>query len=66
MAIALAAHAGTSRVMKASGWYALTQPLGAIIFGYMLLRSTIVTIKQGGVVWRDTFYPLKELRRGLV
>ena len=66
MAIALAAHAGTSRVMKASGWYALTQPLGAIIFGYMLLRSTIVTLKQGGVVWRGTFYPLKELRRGLV
>src|SRR5215468_1395010 len=66
MVIALAAHAGTARVMKASAWYALTQPLGAIIFGYMLLRSTIVTLKQGGVVWRDTFYPLKDLRRGLV
>jgi hypothetical protein len=52
--------------MKASGWYAATQPLGAIIFCYMLLRSTMVTLKQGGVVWRDTFYPLKELRRGLV
>jgi glycosyltransferase involved in cell wall biosynthesis len=64
--IALAAHAGTARVMKASGWYALTQPLGAIIFGYMLLRSTVMTLKQGGVVWRDTFYPLKELRRRLV
>ena len=64
--IALAAHVGTARVMKASGWYAATQPLGAIIFGYMLLRSTAVTLKQGGVVWRDTFYPLKELRRGLV
>jgi glycosyltransferase involved in cell wall biosynthesis len=65
-AIALAAHAGTARVMKASGWYAGTQPLGAIIFGYMLLRSTVVTLKQGGVVWRDTFYPLDALRRGLV
>src|SRR5262249_11526192 len=64
--IALAAHAGTARVMKAPGWYAFTQPLGAVIFGYMLLRSTVVTLKQGGVVWRDTFYPLDELRRGLV
>jgi len=64
--IALAAHAGTARVMKASGWYATTQPLGAIIFGYMLLRSTVMTLKQGGVIWRDTFYPLKELRKGLV
>jgi len=66
LVIALAAHAGTARVMKASGWYAATQPLGAIIFCYMLLRSTLVTLKQGGVVWRDTFYPLEELRRGLV
>jgi len=64
--IALAAHSGTARVLKAPGWYALTQPLGAAIFAYMLLRSTVVTLKQGGVVWRDTFYPLDELRRGLV
>jgi len=64
--IALAAHSGTARVLKAPSWYALTQPLGAAIFGYMLLRSTVVTLKQGGVVWRDTFYPLDELRRGLV
>jgi len=64
--IALAAHAGTARVMKAASLYALTQPLGAVIFGYMLLRSTVVTLRQGGVVWRNTFYPLEELRRGLV
>jgi hypothetical protein len=41
-------------------------PIGALIFVWMLLRSTIVTLRQGGVVWRDTFYPLKELRRGVV
>ena len=64
--LALAVHAGTARVMKASGWYALTQPLGAAIFAYMLIRSTVVTLKQGGVSWRDTFYPLDELRRGMV
>ena len=66
LTIALAAHAGTARVMKAASLYALTQPLGAVIFGYMLLRSTVVTLRQGGVVWRNTFYPLEELRRGLV
>jgi hypothetical protein len=64
--LALSVHAGTAKVMKASGWYALTQPLGAAIFAYMLLRSTVVTLKQGGVRWRDTFYPLDELRRGMV
>jgi Glycosyl transferase family 2 len=66
MAIALGFHSGTAVVMRASPWYALTQPLGAAIFGYMLLRSTVVTLRQGGIVWRGTFYPLEELRRGIV
>jgi len=64
--LALLAHAGTAKVMKASSWYAFTQPLGAAIFVYMLIRSTVVTLKQGGVNWRNTFYPLDELRRGIV
>jgi glycosyltransferase involved in cell wall biosynthesis len=66
VAIALGFHAGTAVVMRASPWYAFTQPLGAAIFGYMLLRSTVVTLRQGGIVWRETFYPLEELRRGIV
>jgi len=37
-----------------------------VIFCYMLLRSTVVTLRQGGVTWRGTFYPLEELRRGVV
>jgi glycosyltransferase involved in cell wall biosynthesis len=64
--IALGFHAGTAVVMRASPWYAFTQPLGAAIFAYMLLRSTVVTLRQGGIVWRETFYPLEELRRGIV
>jgi len=64
--LALSIHAGTAFVMHASPLYALTQPLGAVIFSYMLLRSTFVTLWQGGIVWRDTFYPLDKLRRGLV
>jgi len=46
--------------------YALTYPLGALIFAWMLARSTVVTLKQGGIIWRGTFYSLQELRRGLV
>jgi glycosyltransferase involved in cell wall biosynthesis len=66
IAIALGFHAGTAVVMRASPFYALTQPIGATIFSYMLLRSTVVTLRQGGIVWRETFYPLEELRRGIV
>lgn len=59
-------HLGVDVVMGISPLYCLTLPLGATIFAYMILRSTIVTLRQGGIVWRGTFYPLDELRRGLV
>jgi len=64
--IILAFHAGVDLVMRVSPLYALTLPLGALILAYMLLRSTLVTLRQGGIIWRDTFYPLDELKRGAV
>jgi len=64
--IATCFHLGVDVVMQISPLYCLTLPLGATIFAYMILRSTIITLRQGGIVWRDTFYPLDELRRGLV
>lgn len=66
VSIAACFHAGVSLVMRVSPLYALTHPLGALLFCYMLLRSTVVTLRQGGIVWRDTFYPLEELKRGVV
>src|SRR6267378_3945752 len=66
VAIALSFHAAVAYTMRVSPLYALTHPLGAVLLGYMLLRSTIITLKQGGIVWRDTFYPLDELKRGVV
>jgi glycosyltransferase involved in cell wall biosynthesis len=64
--IALVFHAGVDVGMRVSTLYAFTHPLGAILLSYMLLRSTFVTLKQGGIIWRDTFYPLEELKRGVV
>ncbi|HET8921372.1 MAG TPA: glycosyltransferase family 2 protein [Candidatus Acidoferrum sp.] len=64
--IAVCFHAAVAVTMRVSPLYALTHPLGTILLSYMLLRSTVVTLWQGGIVWRDTFYPLEELRRGVV
>jgi glycosyltransferase involved in cell wall biosynthesis len=64
--IAVSFHVGVAWVMRVSPLYALTHPLGAALFFYMLLRSTVVTLRQGGIVWRETFYPLEELKRGVV
>jgi glycosyltransferase involved in cell wall biosynthesis len=64
--ITLSLHAGVDLVMRVSPLYALTYPIGALLFCYMLLRSTAVTLWRGGVTWRGTFYPLEKLKRGVV
>jgi glycosyltransferase involved in cell wall biosynthesis len=66
VAIVLCFHAGVDIVMRVSPLYCFTVPIGAVIFGYMLLRSTVYTLKQGGIIWRGTFYPLEALKRGAV
>ena len=66
LAIALLLHAGMDIGMHVSPVYSFTYPLGALLLSYMLFRSTVVTLRQGGIVWRDTFYPLDELKRGVV
>jgi len=64
--IAVCFHLGGDIVMRVPPWYSLTVPLGATLFSYILLRSTVITLRQGGIYWRGTFYKLEELRRGLV
>ena len=53
----------------ARGWRrinGLFMPLGGLVFCWTLLRSAAITLARGGVEWRGTHYPLKELRKGLV
>jgi glycosyltransferase involved in cell wall biosynthesis len=63
---ALCMHAGVDVINRVSPLYALTHPVGAILFCYMIARSVVVTLWQGGVTWRGTFYPLRDLKRGVV
>jgi cellulose synthase/poly-beta-1,6-N-acetylglucosamine synthase-like glycosyltransferase len=41
-------------------------PVGAALFTYTFLRSAFVTLRQGGIRWRETYYPLAELRANRV
>ena len=59
----------SAALAKRLGWRAssaLATPLMIPVFWYALINSTFVTLRQGGVRWRDTFYPLKALRAGMV
>jgi glycosyltransferase involved in cell wall biosynthesis len=54
------------RGIRIGRWDFLTAPIGAALFSYAILRSMVVTLRQGGVVWRDTRYGMGELKKGLV
>jgi len=56
-------------VTRRLGWSLTTAMLTPFIFPalfYAVLNSTWVTLRQGGVRWRETFYPLAALRAGNV
>lgn len=43
--------------------YFFLHPIATILFAYTVARSMIVTLVRGGIVWRGTFYSLRELRQ---
>ncbi len=58
--------ADSARFHGFSPWYALGFPVTAGLFTYIVLRTVILNHRQGGIVWRGTFYPLEELRKNRV
>ncbi len=59
----LTVYAGMGRRTKISVGYALLHPAASVVMVFTLVRSTVLTLAQGGVEWRGTFYPLAELKR---
>jgi glycosyltransferase involved in cell wall biosynthesis len=59
----------TGILTRRLGWSwpcALFVPFMFPVFLYALLNSTFVALRQGGIRWRETFYPLETLRAGNV
>jgi glycosyltransferase involved in cell wall biosynthesis len=59
-------YVASSRAGEVSPLYFFLHPVAALLFLYAIVRSMALTLARGGVVWRGTFYPLEELRRGMV
>jgi glycosyltransferase involved in cell wall biosynthesis len=59
-------YVGMSRKSNIPPYYFVLHPLSTTLFVYTMLRSTFLTLGRGGVAWRGAFYPLEELRRGMV
>jgi hypothetical protein len=59
-------YAGIWRQGEIHPWYFFLHPVSTTLFIYTMLRSTFLTLWNGGVEWRGTKYPLEELRKKLV
>jgi glycosyltransferase involved in cell wall biosynthesis len=47
-------------------WYAVLHLLGICVFIYAMLRSASTALAGGGIEWRGTRYPLKELKDNVI
>ena len=69
-AIALASmfliYLGMSWRSGVPAYYFALHPVSTALFVYTLLRSMFHTLRNDGIVWRGTKYPLEELRKGMV
>jgi cellulose synthase/poly-beta-1,6-N-acetylglucosamine synthase-like glycosyltransferase len=52
------------RMNGVSPWAAVLFGPSVAVLAWALARSAVLTLWRGGVVWRGTLYPLKELRQG--
>lgn len=43
-------------------WYAVGFPVTTTLFVWIILRTMVLNLVQGGISWRGTFYPLHELK----
>ncbi len=60
--LSLAVFAALARSIKSRPAVALIYPVVVLLFVYILWRTMVVNLVSGGIQWRGTFYPLRELK----
>lgn len=61
--LAIGCQAALARLTRLPVWSAAFFPLGIGVLVYAIARSTLLTLRYGGIEWRGTFYSLAALRR---
>jgi len=62
----LVSYADTVRFHHGKAWHGVAYPLSTALFVYILLRTMLLNLVQGGIYWRGTFYRLRELKSNRV
>ncbi len=60
--LSLVVFAALARSIKSRPVVALIYPVVVLLFVYILWRTMVVNLVSGGIQWRGTFYPLRELK----
>lgn len=66
VALIMLVFADCARFHHSRRWYAVAYPVTSALFVFILLRTMLLNLRQGGIRWRGTFYSLKELRSNRV
>ncbi|HET9424435.1 MAG TPA: glycosyltransferase family 2 protein [Gemmatimonadaceae bacterium] len=62
----MAMYAAVAAGSRSKAWLAFGYPLAAVIFSWIIMSATWLTIRRGGIEWRGTFYRLAELKANRV
>lgn len=54
--------ADSARFHRSRPWHVVGYPIMSALLVYILLRTMLLNIIQGGIYWCGTFYSLKELK----
>jgi hypothetical protein len=49
-------------LLRIRSWWCLALSLAALVSMYLMLRSMSLTLRNDGIEWRGTHYPLAQLR----
>jgi glycosyltransferase involved in cell wall biosynthesis len=66
VALIILVFADCARFHHSKAWYIVGYPVTTTLFIYILLRTMLLNLIQGGIYWRGTFYSLKELKANKV
>ena len=59
-------YVGMSWYSPISPLFVLLHPVATLLLGYTMMRSMFHALRNDGIIWRGTRYPLEQLKSGLV
>lgn len=66
VAVSILSAGDAARRHRMPWYFGVGYPVAAVLFVYIVIRTMLLTLMQGGMYWRGTFYRLSELRKNIL